>query len=136
MVVGLGLKKYHQLMNNLFASIQFRLFEIGTHLQCNICSYFGYEMSPKIHSIMSWNDSPVAQTLAYAAGIYIQSFGKCLNPNAKGVFRYPELVSELLKDKQRIPSYNYLSWALNGALSDKGLFPFVKELEISNLMCE
>ena len=85
---------------------------------------------------MSWNDSPEAQPLACAAGIYIQSLGKCLNPNAKGVFRYPELVSDLLKDKQRIPSHNYLPWAFHEAFSDKGLFPFVKELEIENLFCE
>ena len=52
-----------------------------------------------------------------------------------GVFRYPELVSELLENK-KLPSHNYLSWALNGASSDESLLPFVKEHKIKALKCK
>ena len=83
---------------------------------------------------MSWNGTPVVQPLACATGIYIQSLGKALNPGACGEFWYPELTSELLDDK-KIPSHNYLSWALHGALSDKSLLTFVKERKITALSC-
>ena len=91
-------------------------------------------MSPKFHSLMSWNGTPVVQPLACAIGIYIQSLGKALNPSASDEFWYPELTSELLEDK-KIPSHNYLSWALYGALSDAPLIPFVKEHKITALLC-
>ena len=132
--VGLDLTKSSLFINILRASIQFRLFENGGQLQCGICSYFGYEMSSKFHSLMSWNGAPVVQPLACSTGIYIQSLGKCLNPSARGVFRYPELTSDLLENK-KIPSHNYLSWALHGALSDKSLLTFVKERKITALSC-
>ena len=132
--VGLDLTKSSLFINILRASIQFRLFENGGQLQCGICSYFGYEMSSKFHSLMSWNGAPVIQPLACSTGIYIQSLGKCLNPSARGVFRYPELTSDLLENK-KIPSHNYLSWALHGALSDKSLLTFVKERKITALSC-
>ena len=131
---GLDLTKSSLFINILRASIQFRLFETGGQLQCGICSYFGYEMSSKFHSLMSWNGAPVVQPLACSTGIYIQSLGKCLNPSARGVFRYPELTSDLLENK-KIPSHNYLSWALHGALSDKSLLTFVKERKITALSC-
>ena len=133
--VGLDLTKSSLFINILRASIQFRLFENGGQLQCGICSYFGYEMSSKFHSLMSWNGAPVVQPLACSTGIYIQSLGKCLNPSARGVFRYPELTSDLLENK-KIPSHNYLSWALHGALSDKSLLTFVKERKITALSCK
>ena len=133
--VGLDLTKSSLFINILRASIQFRLFENGGQLQCGICSYFGYEMSSKFHSLMSWNGAPVIQPLACSTGIYIQSLGKCLNPSARGVFRYPELTSDLLENK-KIPSHNYLSWALHGALSDKSLLTFVKERKITALSCK
>ena len=100
-----------------------------------ICSYFGYEMSPKIHSLMSWNEIPVTQPLACSTGIYIQSLGKALNPNASGDFYYPELKDDILKDKL-FPSHNYLSWALHGASSDKLIFPFVEKHKITSLLCK
>ena len=59
---------------------------------------------------MSWNGFPVVQPLACATGIYIQSLGKCLSPNASGEFWYPELTSDILKNKL-FPSHNYLSWS-------------------------
>ena len=93
---SLDLTKSYLFINILGASIKFRLFENGGQLQCDICSYFGYEMSPKFHSFIIWNGAPIFQPLVCSTGIYIQSLGKCLNPNAVGVFRYPELVSELL----------------------------------------
>ena len=132
---GLDLTKSYLFINILRASIKFRLFENGGQLQCSICSNFGYEMSPKTHSLMSWNDVPVVQQLACSTGIYIQSLGKALNPNARGVFRAPELVDDILKDN-RFPSHNYLSWALHGASSDKLLLSFVAKYEIENLLCE
>ena len=92
-------------------------------------------MSPEFHSLMSWNGTPVIQPLACSTGIFIQSLGKCLNPNAYGVFRDPELISDLSKNK-KLPSHNYLSWALHGALSDVLLLQFVKAREISNLLCK
>ena len=86
---GLDLTKSSLFINILRASIRFRLFENGEKLQCDICSYFGYEMSPKFHSLMSWNGTPVVQPLACATGIYIQSLGKAfLNPSARGEFWY------------------------------------------------
>ena len=41
---GLDLTKSSLFINILRASIRFRLFENGEKLQCDICSYFGYEM--------------------------------------------------------------------------------------------
>ena len=133
--VGLDLTKSYLFINILRSSIKFRLFENGEQLQCDICSYFGYEMSPKFHSLITWNGTPIVQPLVCSTGIYIQSLGKCLNPNAVGVFRYPELVSELLENK-KLPSHNYLSWALHGASSDESLLPFVKEHKIKALKCK
>ena len=82
---------------------------------------------------MEWN--PIEQPLLCATGIYIQSLGKCLNPNASGAFYYPELTSELSKNK-KLPSHNYLSWAIHGASLDETLLPFVKELKITGLLCK
>ena len=132
---SLDLTKSSWFINILRTSIRFRLFENGKQLKCNICSYFGYEASPKFHSLMSWNEVPVAQPLACSTGIYIQSLGKALNPNARGRILDPELVNSILKDK-RFPSNNYLSWALHGASSDKSLLSFVEKYEIENLLCE
>ena len=83
---------------------------------------------------MSWNGVPLVQPLTCSAGIYIQSLGKCLNPKARDVFYYPELTSELLENK-KLPSHNYLLWALHGAISDELLLTFVKNREISDLKC-
>lgn len=41
---GLDLTKSSLFINILRVSIRFRLFENGEQLQCDICSYFGYEM--------------------------------------------------------------------------------------------
>ena len=131
---GLDLTKSSLFINILRASFQFRLFENGRQQLCSICSYFGYEMSSKFHSLMLWNGVPVVQPLACAAGIYIQSLGKALNPNAHGVFRDPELVNRIVKDKL-FPSHNYLSWALHGASSEELLLSFVENREISALKC-
>ena len=123
---GLDLTKSSLFINILRASIRFRLFENGGQLQCDICSYFWYEMSPKFHSLMSWNGNQVVQPLACSTGIYIQSLGKCLNQSAHGEF-WSQNISDLLENK-KLPSHNYLSWALHGALSDELLLTFVKEL--------
>ena len=131
---GLDLTKSSLFINILRASIRFRLFENRGQVQCDICSYFGYEMSPKFHSLMLWNGTPLVQPLACSTGIYIQSLGKYLNPSARGEFWYPELTSDLLENK-KLPSHNYLSWALHGALSDEVLLPFVKEHKITYLLC-
>jgi len=131
-----NLKKSFLFLNILRSAIEFRLIENGKRLCCNICSYYGYEMHPKFHSIiMSWNDVPVIQPLACATGIYIQSLGKCLNPNAHGEFWYPELTSEILNNKL-LPSHNYLSWSFHGALLDKPLIPFALEHKITFLLCD
>lgn len=67
MIVVFDLKKSSLFLNILRASIEFRLFENGKRLSCNICSDFGCEMHPKFHSIiMSWNGFPVVQPLACA----------------------------------------------------------------------
>ena len=97
-MVGLDLTKSALFINILRASIRFRLFENGGQQQWDICSYFGYEMSPEFHSLISWNGAPVVQPLACSTGIYKQSLGNCLNPSARGVFRYPELISDLLEN--------------------------------------
>ena len=48
----LDLTKSDLFINILRASIKFRLFKNGEQLRCSICSYFGYEMSPKFHSLL------------------------------------------------------------------------------------
>ena len=68
---GLDLTKSSLFINILRASFLFRLFENGGQLQCGICSYFGYEMSPKFHSLITWNGAPIVQPLVCSTGIYI-----------------------------------------------------------------
>ena len=132
---SLDLTKSSWFINILCASIRFRLFENGGQLHCDICSYFGYEMSSEFHSLMSWNEVPLTQPLACSSGIYIQSLGKALNQSARGIIYHPGLVSSILKDK-RFPSKNYLSWALHGTSSNKLLLKFVEKYEISDLLCK
>ena len=124
-MVSLNLKKSFLFINILRASIKFRLFENGKQLSCDICSYFGYKMK-FISSLMSWNGLTLVQPLTCATGIFIQSLGKCLNPNAEGEIYYPELVSDILENKL-LPSHNYLSWAIHGASLDELLLPFVEK---------
>ena len=87
---GLDLTISYLFINILRASIKFRLFENGEQLQCSICSYFGYEMSPKFHSLITWNGAPMVQPLVCSTGTHTQSLAKCLNPNAVGEFWFPE----------------------------------------------
>ena len=132
---GLDLTKSFLFINILRASVKFRLFENGKQLSYDICSYFGYDMSNKINysTIMSWNGTPIEKPLLCATGIYIQSLGKCLNPNASGIFYDPELISDLSKNK-KVPSHNYLSWAIHGASLDELVLHFVEKREIIGLL--
>ena len=132
---GLDLTKSFLFINILRASVKFRLFENGKQLSYDICSYFGYDMSNKINysTIMSWNGAPIEKPLLCTTGIYIQSLGKCLNPNASGIFYDPELISDLSKNK-KVPSHNYLSWAIHGASLDELVLHFVEKREIIGLL--
>lgn len=47
----LDFTKFFLFINILRASILFRLFEKGGQQQCDICSYFWYEMSTEFHSL-------------------------------------------------------------------------------------
>lgn len=84
---------------------------------------------------MSWNGDPIEQPLLCATGIYIQSLGKCLNPNASCAFYAPDLVSDLSKNK-KLPSHNYLSWTIHGASLDELQLHFVEKREITGLLCK
>ncbi len=111
--------------NLLRVSILCRLFETGVSMRYGICLEFGFDPFDSdtrekfLNALMSYNDNAIIQPLACTTGVYIQSLGKCLIPEAVCNHDFPDTLTKI--KKYGVPQNNSLSWAFFSASSDQTL---------------
>jgi hypothetical protein len=124
--------------NLLRMSILCRLFETGVSMRYNICLEFGFDpfdddtTEKFLNALMSYNDNAIIQPLACTTGIYIQSLGKCLTPEAVCNHDFPNILAKI--KKYGTPQNNFLSWAFFSASSDQSLLSFVRKSKFKSLI--